>query len=101
MIKHLVMWKLKDLAEGATKEQNARKMKADLEALKDKIPQVRKIEVGLNFLPSDAAYDVALYSEFESEEDLALYQKHPDHRSVGAFVEKIRESRVVVDYKTN
>ncbi len=101
MIKHLVMWKLKDVAEGATKEQNARKMKTDLEALKHKIPQVRQIEVGLNFLPSDSAYDVALYSEFETEEDLALYQKHPEHRSVGAFVAKIAESRVVVDYKTN
>jgi hypothetical protein len=99
MIKHLVMWKLKDAAEGATKEQNARKMKTDLEALKHKIPLVGKIEVGLNFLPSDSAYDVALYSEFENEEDLALYQKHPEHRSVGAFVAKIAESRIVVDYK--
>jgi hypothetical protein len=101
MIKHLVMWKLKDFAEGATKEQNAKKMKTDLEALKNKIPQIRHIEVGVNFLPSDAAYDVALYSEFATEEDLALYQKHPEHKSVGAFVEKVRESRVVVDYKTN
>jgi hypothetical protein len=100
MIKHLVMWKLKDVAEGATKEQNARKMITDLEALKHKIPQIRHIEAGLNFLPSDFSYDVALYSEFENEEDLALYQKHPDHRSVGAFVQKVSESRVVVDYKT-
>jgi len=101
MIKHLVMWKLKDFAEGATKEQNAKKMIADLEALKHTIPQIRHIEVGANFLPSDFSYDVALYSEFETEEYLALYQKHPDHKRVGVFVEKIRESRVVVDYKTN
>ncbi len=99
MIKHLVMWKLKDFAEGATKQQNARKMKTDLEALKQKIPQIRHIEVGENFLPSDFSYDVALYSEFETEEDLAAYQKHQDHRAVGAFVQKISESRVVVDYK--
>jgi hypothetical protein len=99
MIKHLVMWKLKDTAEGATKEQNAQKMKTALEALKHKIPQIRHIEVGVNFLQSDAAYDVALYSEFATEEDLALYQKHPEHKSVGVFVEKVRESRVVVDYK--
>jgi Stress responsive A/B Barrel Domain len=101
MIKHLVMWKLKDVAEGGTKEQNARKMKTDLEALKHKIPQIRHIEVGANFLPSDFSYDVALYSEFQTEEDLALYQKHPDHRSVGAFVQKVSEKRTVVDYKTS
>lgn len=100
MIKHLVMWKLKVFAEGATKEQNARKMIKDLEALKHKIHQIRHIEVGANFLPSDFSYDVALYSEFETEEDLALYQKHPEHRSVGAFVQKVSESRIVVDYKT-
>ena len=101
MIKHLVMWKLKDVAEGATKEQNTRKMISDLEALKHTIPQIRHLEVGANFVPSDFSYDVALYSEFETEEDLAIYQKHPDHKSVGAFVEKVRESRIVVDYKTN
>jgi hypothetical protein len=100
MIKHLVMWKLKDSAEGATKEQNARKIKTDLEALKHKIPQIKHIEVGANFLPSDYSYDVALYSEFETEEDLALYQKHPEHRTAGAFVQKVSESRIVVDYKT-
>ena len=101
MIKHLVMWKLRDFAEGASKEQNAAKMKTMLEALKHTIPQIRHIEVGANFLPSDASYDVALYSEFETEGDLAAYQKHPDHRSVGVFVEKVRENRIVVDYKTN
>ncbi len=100
MIKHLVMWKLRDFAEGATKEQNARKMKTDLEALKQTIPQIRRLEVGANFLPSDFSYDVALYSEFATEEDLALYQKHPDHRSAAAFVQKVSENRVIVDYKT-
>lgn len=100
MIKHLVMWKLKDFAEGATKEQNTKKMITELEALKKTIPQIRHIEVGANFLPSDFSYDVALYSEFETEEDLAIYQKHPDHKSAGVFVEKVRESRIVVDYKT-
>ncbi len=100
MIKHIVLWKLKDLAEGGTKDQNAKKIKTALEALKGKIPQLRHIEVGINAIPSDAAYDLALYSEFANEQDLDLYQKHPDHQKAAEFVGKVRESRIVVDYKT-
>ncbi len=99
MIKHIVLWKLKEHAEGADKNQNAQKMKTVLEALKSKIPQIRHIEIGMNFLPSDAAYDVALYSEFANEKDLEIYQKHPEHLKVADFVGKVREGRVLVDYK--
>lgn len=101
MIKHIVLWKLKEFAEGAGREQNASRMKRELEALKVKIPQVRHLEVGSNIIPSDAAYDVALYSEFSNEQDLNTYQKHPEHLKAAEFVNKIRESRVVVDYKTD
>lgn len=101
MIKHIVLWKLRDSAEGAGREQNARKMKTALEALKGKIPQIRHIEVGINMVPSEAAYDVALYSEFSNENDLDAYQKHPEHLRVAAFVGKVRESRVVVDYQAD
>ncbi len=99
MIKHIVLWKLKNVAEGASREQNASKMKNDLEALRNKIPVIRHIEVGINMVPSDAAYDIALYSEFASEKDLDVYQKHPAHLQIADFVGKVRESRVVVDYK--
>ncbi len=101
MIKHIVLWKLKDSAEGKGKGQNAALMKKELEALKKKILGVRHLEVGINMVPSEAAYDVALYSEFENEKDLDTYQKHPEHVKVAAFVNKVRESRVVVDYKTD
>ncbi len=99
MIKHIVVWKLKEHAEGGSKEENARKIKAGLEALKNKIPQIQRIEVGLNCIPSGAAYDLALYSEFANEKDLDVYQKHPEHQKIADFVAKVREDRVVVDYR--
>jgi hypothetical protein len=101
MIKHIVMWKLKASAEGASREQNAKRLKTELEGLKNKIPLILQIEVGINLLPSEAAYDVALYSEFANEKDLDSYQKHPDHIRIADFVAKIREARAVVDYKTD
>jgi len=99
MIKHLVMWKLKDVVEGADKQQNALKMKTILEALKSKIAQIKHIEVGSNIIVSDAHYDVALYSEFENETDLEIYQKHPEHVKLAVVINKMTEQRVVVDYK--
>ncbi len=99
MIKHIVMWKLKASAEGASREQNAKILKTELEALKKKIPMIRHIEVGMNMMPSEAAYDVALYSEFTNEKDLDRYQKHPEHLKIADFAAKVRESRAVVDYK--
>ncbi|HYA89105.1 MAG TPA: Dabb family protein [Nitrospirota bacterium] len=98
MIKHIVMWKLKEIAECGDRLQNAKKMKHDLEALKRVIPQIRHIEVGLNSLPSEGSYDIVLYSEFENEKDLEIYQKHPDHVKVAEFISTVRERRAVVDY---
>lgn len=98
MLKHIVLFKLKENAEGASKEENAKKIKRDLEALTGKIPQIRRMEVGINCIPGEAAYDVAIYSEFANEQELSFYAKHPEHVKVAEFVGKVRESRVVVDY---
>ena len=99
MVKHIVMWKLLDHAEGATKKENAVRLKEKLEALKDKISVIQSIEVGLNFNTTEAAFDVALYSEFQSQQDLQTYQKHPEHVRVAALVNKVRLERAVVDYE--
>ena len=45
MIKHIVMWKLKDEAEGNSKDENAKIIKNSLEDLKGKINEIVDIEV--------------------------------------------------------
>jgi Stress responsive A/B Barrel Domain len=99
MIKHVVMWKLEDHAEGADKNENALKAKRLLEGLKDKIREIRNIEVGININDTPAAYDIVLYSEFNSLEDLDIYQNHPEHLIVGDFIGKVRKDRRVADYE--
>ena len=99
MIKHIVMWRLKDSALGASKEENALKLKESLEALKSEIEELKGVEVGINFSPSPAAFDVVLYSEFESREGLEAYQRHPEHVKIADFVGEIRSERAVVDYE--
>lgn len=99
MIKHIVMWTLKEFAEGAGKAENARTAKAKLEALNGVIPGLRHLEVGINFDPSPDAFDIVLYSEFETLADLQAYQTHPAHLAVGDFVGQVRIDRRVVDYE--
>lgn len=99
MLKHIVLFKLKDHAEGASKEQNAKRMIEMLHALRGVIPQIRLLEAGANVAPAVGAYDVAIYSEFRDEQDLAAYAQHPEHLKVVEFVKKIVENRVVVDYR--
>jgi hypothetical protein len=99
MIKHIVCFKLKDQAESASKQENARKIKQQLDALVGRVPGVLRLEVGINFVADPAAYDIALYSEFESREALEKYQTHPEHVKVVQFIGKVREARVVVDYE--
>lgn len=98
MVKHIVMWKLKDSAEGGSKIENARKIKEGLEALKGVIEEIRELEVGINFEKSDMAYDLVLYSAFDNERNLDIYQNHPEHLKVGVFIGKVKDKRIVVDY---
>ena len=99
MIKHIVIWRLKEFADGRGKEENAKKLKSHLESLKSKIKEIKHIEVGINITISDAASDVVLYSEFDSMDDLEAYQRHPEHTRIVAFVNEVRLERRVVDYE--
>lgn len=99
MIKHIVMWRLKEEAAGATKEENALKLKERLEALVDVIDSLHVAEVGINYNSSDAAFDVILYSEFDDKAGLESYQNHPEHLKIVDFVGEIRTDRAVVDYE--
>src|SRR3974390_2409001 len=101
MIKHVVMWKLKDFAEGADAARNAKRIKIELEALKKTIPQIWHIEVGINIIKDPSAYHDVLNFVFKNENDLETYKKHPDHRAVANFVGKVIDNRVVVDYETD
>ncbi len=93
------MWRLEEKAGGAIKEENARAMKARLEALPAVIPEIRRLEVGLNIKDSERAADVVLYSEFDSPEALAAYSRHSAHMEVVAFVREIASETWVVDYE--
>jgi len=98
MIKHIVVWKLKDEANGNKKEANAMLIKKGLENLKGKIEGLLNIEVGIDFLGGNN-FDVVLYSEFTSKEALNFYQNHPLHQAVLPFIREAVTDRKAVDYE--
>lgn len=98
MVKHIVIWKLKDFSNGKSKQENALEIKKQLESLNGRMPGMIKLEVGIDFSNTENSSDIVLYSEFESKEALDNYQVHPDHEKLKPFVSSCRSERRVVDY---
>ncbi|NJB68588.1 hypothetical protein GGQ74_002261 [Desulfobaculum xiamenense] len=99
MLKHIVLWVLKDEAEGDTAAGNAAKLKERLEALKGRVPGPVELEVGINVDPAGGVSHVALYSVFENAEALQGYAVHPLHLEVVDFIRKVAAERRCVDYE--
>ncbi len=98
MIKHIVLWRLKDEALGRTKAENAELMRGELEGLAGLVPGLLGIEVGVAER-AIAGWDAALYSEFESQAALDAYQVHPEHQAVAEFIGEVTLDRAAVDYE--
>jgi hypothetical protein len=100
MIKHIVMFTLKDEALGKAKDENLAAMKAMLEELPAKIPGVVDLEVATTgIFESVPATDIILYTAFRTREDLHAYAIHPEHLKVVAFIKTVAAERRVVDYE--
>lgn len=98
MVKHIVLFKLKDEISLAEKLLVMNQFKEAIEVLPTRISVIRSIEVGLNINPGET-WNIALYSEFDTLEDVALYAMHPDHVAAGKIIAEAKESRSCVDYE--
>lgn len=98
MVKHIVLFKLKDEVPEAEKLAVMKKFKEAIEALPARISVIRKIEVGLNINPGET-WHIALNSEFDTLDDVKFYATHPDHVAAGQILAAMKESRACVDYE--
>ena len=71
MIRHIVLFKLVEFPSVEEKTAKLNEIKSGLEALKDKIEQLKLIEVGINVNPNET-FDLALVTEFDSLADLDI-----------------------------
>ena len=97
MLRHIVAWNYKDGFTDRENQKNAKKVKSDLEALKQSINGIIELEVYINTL-SSSNKDIILNSLFESEDALSAYQIHTEHKKVSAFVGSVMQNRACIDY---
>ena len=81
MVKHIILWTLKEEYSKEEKEEIKKGIKQGLESLQGKIPGLMEIRVQINHLVSSNA-DLMLDSTFENEEALKAYAVHPEHVAV-------------------
>lgn len=99
MVKHIILWQLKDELQGAEKEAVKAGIKQGLESLKGQIPGLLDISVQTEQLSSSNA-DVMLDSTFVDENALKTYASHPAHVKVAdGRVRPYTKSRVCMDFE--
>lgn len=99
MIKHVILWTLKDEFDADEKERIKAGIKEGLESLAGKIPGLLEIHVNTNGLASSTA-DLMLDSTFESAQALKGYSTHPEHVAVAdSKVRPYTATRACLDYE--
>ncbi|MGI6004362.1 MAG: Dabb family protein [Christensenellales bacterium] len=94
MVKHIVMYKLKD---GSQREKE--RIRDIFYSMRGRIESLDSVEVGLDFLGSERSYDVALVCTFVDEEALAAYKVHRVHENeIKPQIHAARSASVSVDY---
>jgi len=94
MITHVVLMKFKPEDQRA----NLERARALLLDMRGKVASLRHIEVGLNCVPSERAFELALITRFDDLAGLNEYADHPVHVEVKRFLATVLEKSHVVDY---
>jgi hypothetical protein len=96
MITHVVLFQFK--SEG--KEENVARAEDMLLSMVGKVDSLRHLEVGLNIVESERAFDLALVTRFDDLPGLMAYAEHPVHVEVKKFLATVVERSFVVDYES-
>ena len=72
MVKHIVMFKLKEKSP-----ENMEHAVSTLRGLDGEIETLRFLEVGVDFKKSERSYDIVLTTHFDHQEGLAAYTVPP------------------------
>lgn len=99
MVKHVILWQLKDELSASEKDNVKKGIKEGLEGLSGKIPGLKEIKVNINGLKTSNA-DLMLDSLFDDFESLKGYSVHSDHVAVAnGKVRPYTKNRVCLDFE--
>ena len=97
MVRHVIIWTLRDDLTEQEKTNALIKSKRGLERLRGRIDGLERIKVQIDNLESSNA-DMMLDSSFTDEAALAAYQKNPEHLEVAEFIRSVVSDRKCIDY---
>ena len=99
MYKHVVLWKMKDEADGMNKAALAVEVKRRLDELPGIIPEISDYEVAVNIGDYGASFfDVSLIATYPDEDAFKRYCVYPEHDAVVAYIQSVTEAEEIVDY---
>lgn len=99
MVRHIVMFKLKEFDTPEEKEAKMQEIKVALEALIDKIDVLHMIRLDFNVNPAET-WDIILTTELDSLADVNTYANHPEHVAVAKnIIGPVKADRACVDYE--
>lgn len=100
MVKHIILWKLKDEFSAAEKESIKKGIKEGLEGLVGQVPGLVDVKVQIDGVLPGSNADVMLDSTLESAEALKGYAVHPAHVAVAdGKVRPYTASRTCIDFE--
>ena len=100
MIKHIVMWQLKEFAEDRSKQENMLLLNEKFRLLSTKIEAIQSLTTGNNIEGCPFSnFDYVLETTFRDFSALESYQSHPAHQEVARFVREVVSARACVDYE--
>jgi len=82
MVKHIILWKLREDLTETEKESVKAGIKEGLEGLVGKVPGLIDVKVNISGRLASSNCDVMLDSTLESPEALKAYATHPAHVAV-------------------
>lgn len=97
-LRHIVMWRLKEHAEGHSRQENMLKARDILLQFAHLTPGIELFEVGIQTDGLDCTSDLILNSIFKDEAALKAYQNHPDHVAIKPFMKSVVEQRSCMDF---
>jgi hypothetical protein len=99
MLRHIVMWTLKEQAEGADRATNRARARALLQACAQLEPGTLHFEVGTPQDGLESTCDLVLDSTFRDRAALLAYQNHPQHVALKPFMKAVVAARQCMDYE--
>ena len=102
MVKHIILWRLREDLTAEEKENVKQDIKPGLEGLAGRIPGLLDIRVNIDGRLETSNADVMLDSTFTDEAALRAYAVHPEHVAVAdSKVRPYTCLRTCLDYETN